>query len=79
MESFEMPENHVCSCSEGRKYDKKSEVCKKCVSASKAIDMFFKNVIDYGSPKMVSTLLFYMLAAKVEKEKDKKEEDFKNE
>lgn len=79
MKDFEMPENYVCSCSEGRTYNKESEVCKKCVSAGKTLDMLFKKVVDEGSPEMVAMLLVSMLAAKVEKEKDKKEENLENE
>lgn len=79
MKFFKMPENHACDCSEGRTYDKKSEVCQKCVRAEKTLDSFFKKVADYGSPEMVTMILFSILATKFEKEKDKKEEDFKNE
>lgn len=79
MKEFEMPEKYVCSCTEGRTYDKESEVCKKCVRSSMALKILFQKVVDEGSPEMIATLLISMAAAKVEKEKDKKEEDFKNE
>ena len=79
MKQFEMPENYVCSCSEGRTYDKESEVCQKCVKAEKSLKTLFEKVADEGSPEMAAALLMAMLSAKVEKEKEKKEEDFENE
>ena len=79
MKFFEMPEKHICSCSEGRAYDKESEVCQKCVSAEKTLDTLFKKMLDKGSPDMVSGLLFAILLAKARKEKEEKEEDLENE
>lgn len=79
MEKFEMPENYDCICSKGKTYDKESEVCQKCVKAGKALDTLFEKVTSKRSPEMVAILLLSLLAAKPEKEKDKKEEDVENE
>lgn len=79
MEKFEMPENYDCICQAGRTYDKENEYCKKCVKASKTLDMLFDKVTEEGNPEITSLLLFSLLAAKSEKEKEKKEENFENE
>lgn len=75
MKSFEMPENYVCKCREGRTYNKESEVCQKCVKSAKTLDTLFNKVMEEGSPKMIAMLMLSMLAANAEMEKGEKEED----
>ena len=79
MNEFEMPENYVCSCSEGRAYDKESEVCQKCVKAGMALDFLFEKLAKDGTPEMLSALMLIMLEKKLGMEKDEKEEGFENE
>lgn len=75
MKYFEMPDNYDCKCREGRAYDKESEVCQECVKSAKALDKLLDKVTREGNPDMIAIILFSMLAAKAEMEKDEKEED----
>lgn len=79
MEKFEMPENYDCICRAGRTYDKENEYCKKCIKASKTLDTLFEEVTRKEILKWLQCFYFSLLAAKSEKEKDKKEEDVENE
>lgn len=75
MNDFEMPETHICSCSEGRIYDKENEVCQKCVRAEMELDLLFEEVTKKGTPEMLAVLMLIMLEKKLQNKKDEKEED----
>lgn len=79
MKKFEMPENYDCKCRKGRIYNKESEVCQKCVKSEKALDLLFDKVLEKGNPDMIAIFMLSILAAKVKKEKNEKEECFENE
>lgn len=75
MKHFKMPENYDCKCRQGRVYNKESKVCQKCVRARKTLDSLLNKVEKDGNPDVIAMILFSMLAAKAEIEKDEKEED----
>lgn len=79
MKNFEMPENYDCKCVKGMSYNKESEVCQKCVKSTKVLDLLFDKLLEKGNPDMIATFIVSAIAAKIEREKNKKEEDFKNE
>lgn len=75
MKSFEMPKNRDCKCREGRTYNKESKVCQECVRAGKTLKALFNKVEKDGNPDVIAMILFSMLVAKAEMEKEEKEED----
>lgn len=72
MKHFEMPETHICDCSDKLTYDKNSKVCIECVKAQATVERLIEIVLSAGNPELSAELLFILLSKRVDKKKEDK-------
>ena len=52
--AFEMPETHKCECKRNLFYDKKSPICRKCLSAASIIESYISAAFESGNPEKIA-------------------------
>lgn len=59
--AFEMPETYKCDCKRNLFYDKKSPICRKCLSSASIIKNYINAAFKSGDPEKIALAIEIML------------------